>query len=126
MSDSLEVVPTSWFITEVRALQKKERDRIDRKLTNFVQKGWREAVADGSVKHLRDGIHELRVLGKGAAFRILFFLMPGRSPRVVVLTSCAAKSVIKKPKRMDAELERARDRRDRWIEQQKKGESDGR
>lgn len=120
MSDTLEVVPTSWFISEVRALPGEDRDRIDRRLGKFAEKGWTDAVGDGSVKHLRDGIHELRVLGRGAAFRVLFFLMPGRSPRVVVLTTCAAKSVMNKKQRLDAEVERAKDRRARWMEQQKK------
>ena len=124
MSDRFEVVPTPWFITELRALQTKDRNRIDRKLIKFAQKSWTDATADGSVKHLRDGIHELRVLGHGAAFRILFFLMPGSSPRVVVLTTCAAKSVMKKRLRLDTEVERARDRRARWIEQEKTGGAD--
>lgn len=119
MSDELEIVPTPWFVSEVRALQGEDRVRIDRKLALFVQKGWSGAMADGTVKHLRDGIHELRVLGHGAAFRLLFFLMPGRTPRVVVLTSCAAKSVMKKRQRMDAEVERASNRRAWWLEQQK-------
>lgn len=70
------------------------------------------------------GIHELRVLGHGAAFRILFFMMPGRSPRVVVLTTCATKSAMEKQQRLDAEVERARNRRARWLEQQRNGGSD--
>lgn len=124
MSDSFEVVPTPWFVAELRAIQKADRNRIDRKLIKFAQKSWTDALADGSVKHLRDGIHELRVLGHGAAFRILFFLMPGRSPRVVVLTTCAAKSVMKKRQRLDAEVERAIDRRARWLEQHQNGGAD--
>ncbi|HEX6372969.1 MAG TPA: type II toxin-antitoxin system RelE/ParE family toxin [Longimicrobium sp.] len=125
MNDSLELVPTPWFIGEVRALQQEDRERIDRRLSDFARKGWTDSVADGSVKHLRDGIHELRILGRGAAFRLLFFLMPGRSPRVVVLSTCAAKAVMKKPKRMEAEIERAKDRRARWLQQQNKRGADG-
>jgi putative component of toxin-antitoxin plasmid stabilization module len=120
MDDSLEVVPTPWFLGEVRALQKRDKVRITRRLAEFVTKGWTKASKDGSVKHLRDGVYELRVLGRGAAFRLLFFLMPGRTPRVVVLTTCAAKSVIKKPKRMDAEIKRANDRRAQWLQQHKR------
>jgi putative component of toxin-antitoxin plasmid stabilization module len=119
MNDSLEVIPTPWFLGEVRALQKRDKVRISRRVAELVMKGWSKALADGSVKHLRDGVYELRVLGRGAAFRLLFFLMPGRTPRVVVLTTCAAKSVIKKPKRMEAEIERANNRRAQWLQQHK-------
>ncbi|HEY0019739.1 MAG TPA: type II toxin-antitoxin system RelE/ParE family toxin [Longimicrobium sp.] len=121
MSDLLEVVPTVWYMAEVRALARKERDRIDRKLISLARKGWSAAVADLSVKHLRDGIYEFRILGRGAAFRILFFLAPGRSPRLVVLTTCASKSVMQKKLRLDTEVERAAGRRMAWLEQQRKG-----
>jgi putative component of toxin-antitoxin plasmid stabilization module len=121
MSDLLEVVPTVWYTNEVRALPRKERDRIDRKLISLALKGWNAAMADLSVKHLRDGIYEVRVLGRGSAFRILFFLAPGRSPRLVVLTTCASKSVMQKKQRLDAEVERAAGRRAMWLEQQRKG-----
>lgn len=117
MSDEIEVVASSWYTAEVRALPVDHRDRIDRKLTSLVAKGWSAAITDRSVKHLRDGIHELRVLGQGAAFRLLFFLAPGRSPRMVVLTTCAAKSAMAKRQRLDAEIERARNRRTAWTEQ---------
>lgn len=78
------------------------------------------------MKHLRDGIYELRVLGTGAAYRLLFFVMPGRSPRVVVLTTCASKSVMQKRQRMEAEIDRASSRRAEWLEQQQKREADER
>lgn len=120
MSDLLEVVPTVWYIGEVRALPRKDRDRIDRKLIALARKGWGPSLADLSIKHLRDGIYEFRVLGRGAAFRILFFVVPGRFPRVVVLTTCAAKSVMQKKQRLDAEVERATGRRTMWLEQQGK------
>lgn len=118
MSDTLEVVPTEWFVAEVRALPKDDRNRIDRRLAAFMEKGWAAAMRDGTVRHLRDGIHEVRVLGTGAAYRVLFFLVPGRSPRVVVLTTCASKSLMVKRQRMEAEITRANDRRAAWMEQQ--------
>jgi putative component of toxin-antitoxin plasmid stabilization module len=118
MSDALELVFTPWYTDEVRALQKDGRIRIDRTLAHLVKKGWDAATKDATVKHLRDGIHEIRVLGRGAAYRVLFFVAPGRSPRVVVLTTCAAKAVMKKRQRMDAEIGRAMDRRAWWIDQQ--------
>ena len=91
---------------------------------DFSGKGWAAATADQSVRHLREGIHELRILGKGASFRVLFFLVPGRSPRVVVLTTCASKSEMKKRKRFEAELQRAKTRRDLWLKQQRKRATD--
>ena len=121
MSDVLQVIASSWYTAEVRALPADQRARIDRKLAALVAKGWSAAISDGSVKHLRDGIHELRVLGQGAAFRLLFFLVPGRSPRVVVLTTCAAKSAMAKRQRLDAEIERAKNRRTAWMEQRNEG-----
>jgi putative component of toxin-antitoxin plasmid stabilization module len=124
MADELEVVPTHWYTAEVRALPEEGRTRVDRRLLNFARKGWTASLGDATVKHLRDGIHELRVVGRGAAYRVLFFLAPGRSPRMVVLTTCAAKSDLKKRPRMDAELERASERRAQWIEQQKRTEDD--
>lgn len=124
MKDTLKVVASSWYAAEVRALPAHHRDRIDRKLAALVAKGWSAAIGDGSVKHLRDGIHELRVLGQGAAFRLLFFLVPGRSPRVVVLTTCAAKSTLAKRQRLDAEIERAQNRRTVWMEQRNEEAND--
>jgi putative component of toxin-antitoxin plasmid stabilization module len=119
MSEHFELVPTSWYMAEVGALAREQRVRIDRTLVAFANKGWAAAMADQTIKHLRDGIHELRVLGTGPAFRVLFFVVPGRAPRVVVLTTCASKSVMQKRQRMNAELERARNRRAAWLEQQK-------
>lgn len=124
MRDAVEIVTTSWYDAELRQLPLRDQDRIVDRLKVFGQKGWRQAMEDATVKHLRDGIHELRVLGRGAAFRVLFFVVPGRSPRVIVLTTCAAKSLMKKRSAMDAEIRRAVDRRAWWLEQQKKEEED--
>lgn len=126
MGDTFKLILTPWFKAERLVLPEEDQDRVNRKLRDFRQKGWAAATSDGSVKNLRDGIYELRVLGHGAAFRILFFLMPGESPRVVVLTTCAAKETMKKRKRMDAQIERAKARRAEWLEQQKKRGDDGR
>lgn len=126
MSDSLEIVTSSWFRHEFEELQKEQRNRINQKLIEFTAKGWSAAMADQTIKHLRDGIHELRVLGR-PAFRLLFFVVPGRRPRVVVLTTCAAKSLMKKRQRLDAEIERAKSRRAAWMaEHTRKEEADGR
>jgi hypothetical protein len=42
----------------------------------------------------------------------------------VVLTACLAKAKLKKRHRMDAELERAKNRRTAWLEQQRKAKED--
>lgn len=122
MGDSLEIVTSSWYMLELGALPKDHRDQIQRKLVAFAAKGWSAAMADQTVKHLQDGIYELRVLGHGAAFRLLFFVVPGRRPRVIVLTTCAAKSLTQKRRRLDAEIERAKSRRAFWMENDKKEE----
>ena len=122
MDDSLEVVTSLWYMLELEALSKDHRDQIQRKLIAFAAKGWSAAMADQTVKHLQDGIYELRVLGHGAAFRLLFFVVPGRRPRVIVLTTCAAKSLMQKRRRLDAEIERAKDRRAAWMADDNKEE----
>lgn len=127
MSDSLEVVASAWFRREFGELQKEQRNRINRKLSELAEKGWSAAMADQTIKHLHDGIYEVRVLGR-PAFRLLFFVVPGRRPRVVVLTTCAAKSLMKKRQRLTAEVERAKSRRAAWTAEHmiKKEEADGR
>ena len=122
MGDSIKVVASPWYTAEVQALPKLHRDRIDSKVFTFTEKGWSAAMADETIKPLRDGIYELRVLGRGAAFRLLFFVVPGLSPRLVVLTTCALKSDMLKRQRMEAEIERAIERRAAWMEQRKKEE----
>jgi phage-related protein len=121
MSDAVDVVTTDWYQEDLQDLPELHQHRITERLVAFRDKGWRQAVEDQTVKYLRDGIHELRVLGRGAAFRVLFFLVPGRVPRVVVVTTCVAKSVMTKRRRFAAEIERACARRDSWLEQQRKG-----
>jgi hypothetical protein len=120
MSDMLEVVNTEWYDAELAAMPAEYAARVIKRVDVLRQKPWGAALADRTVAPLRDGIYELRILGRGAAFRVLFFLAPGRSPRLVVLTTCVAKSAMKKRKLLDAELERAAARREMWIEQEKR------
>jgi putative component of toxin-antitoxin plasmid stabilization module len=107
---------------EVLGLPKRERRRVNERLKALGRKGWNAALADGTIKHLRDGIWEVRVLGTGAAYRLLFFPAPERAMRLVVVTTCAAKSVLTKRTRMEREIDRAISRRDQWIEQRLGGE----
>jgi phage-related protein len=126
MSDGLEVVTTPWYDAELLALPGPDQERVERRLKSLGAIGWGRSMADQRIKHLRDGIYEVRILGRGAAYRVLFFVAPGLAARVVVLTTCAAKSLMKKRSAMDAEIRRALDRRAWWLEQQKKEEHDER
>ena len=126
MSDRIEVAYSSWYNAEVAALPDEQGVWIEQRVRAMLAKGWRRSMADRTVAPLRDGIYELRVLGTGPAYRVLFFIMPGRSPRMVVLTACVAKSVMIKRQRLDTELKRASERRAAWIAEQRKREDDAR
>jgi hypothetical protein len=117
MDDEIEVVSSPWFTEELLAVPEADAKRIVDRLSSLHRKGWRAAIADGTIKHLRNGIWEVRVLGTGAAYRLLFFPAAGRAMRLVVVTTCVAKSVIAKRKRLEQELDRAIRRRDEWIQQ---------
>lgn len=117
MGDEFEVVYSSWYNTDLEDLPRQQASRIEKKIRTMRRKGWRDSLGDRTVTPLRDGIHELRVIGKGPAYRVLFFVVPGRSPRVVVLTACVAKSVMKKRQRFDTEVDRAVERRSIWLAQ---------
>ncbi|WP_420125777.1 type II toxin-antitoxin system RelE/ParE family toxin [Longimicrobium sp.] len=122
MDDSVKVLTSPWYMLELRALPRDHQDQIQRKLIAFAAKGWSAAMADQTVKHLQDGIYELRVLAHGPAFRLLFFVVPGRRPRLIVVTTCAAKSLTLKRRLLDAEIRRAKGRRTAWMENDKKDE----
>jgi hypothetical protein len=94
--------------------------RVTRKLRTVRNKKWSEAIADRSIAPLTDGIHEVRILGRGAAYRLLCFVAPGRGVRLVVLTGCVNKGVVKKRAGMAAEIARAKARRQVWLNEQEK------
>lgn len=120
MDEGIDIVFTSWYNEELAALPGEQQARIEARIRRLPAKGWGEAMADRTIAPLRDGIYEIRVLGTAAAFRVLFFVVSGRTPRIVVLTSCVAKSAMTKRHRLDAELERAKTRRELWLEQERK------
>lgn len=122
MSDRIEVEYTAWYNAEFAELPGDQQGRIQQRIRAMLAKGWNRAMADRTIAPLRDGIHELRIVGTGPAYRILFFVMPGRAPRLVVLTACVAKSLMTKRQRLDAELKRASERRTVWIAEQRKRE----
>lgn len=118
MSDEIEVVKTDEFIAEVVVVPPNERARIERRLRTLRKKGWSASIKDRTVAPLRDGIYEVRVLGRGTAYRLLFCLIPGRSPRVVLLTTCVAKSLMTKKALLDAVIARAQARCATWLQKQ--------
>lgn len=120
MRGRVEIFATAWYEAERDRLEKRDQNRVEGRLTTLRRKAWQDAVADQTVRHLREGIFELRVPGRGAAFRVLFFLAPGHPLRLVVLTACVAKSVMKKRQRMDSEIQRSMDRRAWWLEEQRR------
>jgi hypothetical protein len=118
MRDEVRIVYTRWYNADLKRLPESSQAIIEKTIALLEEKGWEKALIARLIAPLQDGIYELRVNRRGAAFRILFFLAPGRTPQVVVLTTCAAKSEIKKRHRMNAEIKRAKERRAMWLEQQ--------
>lgn len=114
MVDEIQISSTPWFEEEASRLPVADQKRIARRLGALQAKGWAAALADGTIRHLRDGIWEVRVLGKGA-YRLLFYPAPRKTLRAVVLTTCAAKSAIEKRRLLDLEIDRAMLRRDAWL-----------
>ena len=125
MRDEIRIISSSWFKEEFLSIPEVQRKRIDRRLSALQGKGWMAAVADGTIEHLEEGIWEVRVLGIGAAYRILFFPAPGRTMRLLVLTSCTSKTAVGKRRLLKLAIERAKRRRDLWIEQHKEHEDEG-
>lgn len=122
MDDAMEIVFSDDCRTELHALPKEHRAWIAGRIAQLAEKGWNAATADRSIAPLRDGISELRMTGHGAAYRILFFVVPGRSPRLIVLTLCLAKSRSQKRRVLQAAIERARTRRERWLQESKRND----
>jgi putative component of toxin-antitoxin plasmid stabilization module len=120
VSDAIDVRLTEDCRAELRELPKPDRTWINGVIHGLQAKGWQAAMADRTIAPLQDGIWELRIVGHGAAYRILFFVMPGRSPRLVVLTLCLAKSDSQKTRVLKAAVARAARRRELWLEQEVK------
>jgi phage-related protein len=113
--DEIRTISSKWFVDELLSLPVDQRRRVRRRLGLLEEKGWTAAIGDGTIQHIRDGIWEVRVLGRGAAYRIFFFPAPRRAMRILVLTTVAPKSAVAKQRLLDLEVERAKRRRDEWI-----------
>ena len=120
MSDVVRITVTDEYREDMRGLDSDQRRRINRRTRVLPRKGWSASVAAGDVAPLWDDIWELRVLGKGPAYRVLFFIHPEQPGRLVVLSACVAKSDIKKPRVLEAQVERAKRRRARWLANREK------
>jgi hypothetical protein len=125
MSDRIEVRYTDWFIAELEELPADQQARVVARLALLERKGWGISVRDRDVVHLQDGIYEVRVVGTGAAYRVLGFVEPGHPGRLVVATSCVSKGSMKKGGVMAGELTRARNRRALWRERRIREGPDG-
>ncbi|HEX2202992.1 MAG TPA: type II toxin-antitoxin system RelE/ParE family toxin [Longimicrobium sp.] len=119
-SDRVEAVFTGTVLDEMEALPPNEQIRILKRIALFERKGWSLSAQAEDIERLRGEIWELRVLGTGPAYRVLFFSIPGNPGRIVVLTSCVANSRAKKHAVGDAEIERAERRRQEWLRQQER------
>ncbi|HEY7767310.1 type II toxin-antitoxin system RelE/ParE family toxin [Longimicrobium sp.] len=118
MRDDVRVIYTDEFRRELGAIPPEQQQRVMGRIAHQERRGWADGVKAGDLVPLRDGIWELRVVGRGAAYRVLFAPLPGEAARLLVLTSCSSKAQLKKRAVMDAELRRARARLDHWREQQ--------
>lgn len=86
-----------------------------RRIATLRSKGWGTSAQQRDIVRLTADIRELRVLGRGAAYRVLFFALPGDPDRIVVLTNCVKKGLMKKAAVMKAEIARAGSRRLEWL-----------
>lgn len=125
MHDDIRIVSSSWFNQELLRLPEKQQSRIRRRLGMLEVKGWMASIADGTIDHLEDGIWEVRVLGTGPAYRVLFFPAPRRTLRMLVLTTVAAKPAVAKQRLLNREIERAKRRRDQWIAAHQEDDDEG-
>lgn len=120
MSGELRAEWTTWFHTELRELPPDQQARVIRRVRIFEEKGWNASAADQDIKKLEGEIWELRIHGKGPAYRILFFPDPSNPRRVVVLVNCVKKGLMKKSMVSRSEIKRAETRRLEWLAQREK------
>ena len=117
MSDIRNILVTDDAQREIKELPARERARVVSRIELLRRKGWQLSAQAQDIKRLDGEIWEIRVVGKGPAYRLLCFQAPGQPGRIVVVTSCIAKSAIAKRLRMNADVQRAENRRQEWITQ---------
>lgn len=117
MKDGFQVEVTDDAGQEILSFGNAAAARIGERIRHAQAVGWQESQQIGLVKNLGNiepGIYEILVKGKGEAYRLLCFPVGMRDGRLVVLTSCVAKS-----KLLGSGLKRhvktAAQRRDKWL-----------
>lgn len=115
MSDFVQIEFTEWFEDELGTLPPDQKVRVLKRIALLERKGWIISAKDEDVVPLDGIIWEIRIVGRGPAYRVLCFQVPGHPGRIVVLTNCVKKGLMKKRKVGNAEIARARMRRERWL-----------
>lgn len=116
MSDLVRAEYTKWFRTELKALPPDQSARVVGRIHLLERKGWSISLKDDDVEELEDGIYELKVRGRGPAYRPLFFVVPGNPGRVVILTNCVSKGILKKGRVKKGQITQAKNRRAEWLQ----------
>lgn len=116
MSDVSEIEYTEEASKELASIPADRRAAVLSKIQQVKLKGWQKSLEVRDVKKLEGEIYEIRQVGKGASFRVLCFQTGGETGRIVVTTTCAAKSKLLKRKRLKQEIRRAENRRLQWLE----------
>ncbi len=119
-SDIARVVLTEDANVAIRWLPADEAARIRRALRKLPRLGWTDALKTRLVVRLSGHIHELRVPGRGQAYRVTCFIAAEEGMKTVVIVDCVPKSRWK-VRRVAAYLDRAERVRARWLESGKTG-----
>lgn len=125
MTDGFQVELTDEAQQEILGFGKAAAARIGERIRQAQEVGWQESQKIRLVKNLgsiEPGIYEIIVKGKGEAYRILCFPVGMRDGRLVVLTSCVAKSrLLHGGLRRNVRI--AAHRRDKWLQDNQEGRS---
>ncbi|HEX2205887.1 MAG TPA: hypothetical protein VHG91_21410 [Longimicrobium sp.] len=117
MSDGFEVEVTDDARREIWALGNKAAVRIVERIRYVKGVGWQASQQNGLIKNLGDiepGMFEILVKGRGEAYRVFCFPVGMRHGRLVVLTSCVAKSKLL-GRGLQRHVQTAAQRRDEWL-----------
>ncbi len=110
---------------EIRSFGPRGAARIEERLRIVRAAGWEAARSAGMVRdlgRLAKGIFEIRVTGRGEAYRLLCFATGDGSGRIVVVAGCVEKSRLIGALRMKEHVLRAAARRDEWMAENPGGE----
>ncbi len=114
MTDIRRIVLTEEASGAIRWLPADEGARITRALYKLQRFGWTDALKIRLVAHLSGHIHEVRVPGRGRAYRLTCFTVPEGESSTVVIVDCIPKSRWK-PRQLTTYLARAERVRATWV-----------